>query len=403
MRIRAISRLGVIIALLLMANITLAQALPPPPGPGAPPAWADPAFAALWTRNDKPIADGLVQRSWTWGPGPGRTMREDLSPNLNQVLVQYTDKARMELPNPGGDKNSQWYVTTGLLVKEMVTAQVYSRQMNPVALTPAQINVAGDSNDTSAPTYASFTNNLAPTTDRTGQEVDKAIDRDGKVTPHPNIAMNPVATPKFAHYEPATGHNIADHFWGFLNQTGKVYDNGKLADAPLFNWLYVMGYPISEPYWTQVKVGGNVHNVIVQLFERRTLTYDLGEGDPKWQVQMGNVGQHYYDWRYGLRHPQPMPPSISPTVGPDIAPTNDTLIRISADQFTYKGSVVKLKGSNYFNSQNPWAEMWRRWDGAQVDADLSKVSALGGNTIRISLPSTKQTNAPLTRAPQDQW
>src|SRR5690349_6466157 len=116
MRHKLIYRIGVIIAILLMTSMASAQALPPNPGSAPQQAWADPAFAALWTRNDKPIADGAVQRSWTWGPGPGLTMHEDLGPKLDNVLVQYTDKARMELPNPAGDKGSQWYVTTGLLV-----------------------------------------------------------------------------------------------------------------------------------------------------------------------------------------------------------------------------------------------------------------------------------------------
>ena len=399
MRNKAIYRILAIITLLLMTNVSFAQSYQPQLGPGAS-SWADPAFQALWARSDKPIADGVVQRSWTWGPGPGRSMKEDIGPNLNDVLVQYTDKARMELPNPNGDRNSPWFVTSGLLVKEMVTAQVYSRQMNPVALQPAQINVAGDDSDTNAPTYASFTNNLAATTDRTDQKVDKTIERNGTITPHISVALQGIPEPKYAYFEPTTGHNIADVFWAFLNQTGKVYDNGNLVDAPLFNWVYVMGYPISEPYWTQVQVGGNIHDVIVQLFERRTLTYDIGQSDPKWQVQMGNVGQHYYAWRYST-HPQPMPPAPTPpapappNVAPAAAPTNDTFIRISGDQFTYQGGVVKLKGSNYFNSQNPWAEMWRRWDGPQVDADLSRVSALGGNVIRISLPYDNSRTEPV--------
>ncbi len=398
MRNKAFQHIGVIMALFLLANTTFAQALPPS-NPVAPPSWADPAFQALWTRNDKPVADGAAQRSWTLGPGPGRTMKEDIDPNLNGVLVQYTDKARMELPNPNGDRTSPWFVTTGLLVKEMVTAQVYSRQMNPLALQPAQINVAGDDSDTNAPTYASFTNNLAATSDRSGQTVDQAIARNGTISSHSDApTVNP--TPKFAYYEPTTGHNIANIFWTFLNQSGKVYVNGKLVDAPLFNWVYVMGYPISEPYWTQVQVGGKAHDVIMQLFERRTLTYDLGESDPRWQVQMGNVGQHYYAWRYS-DHVQPMPPAPTPSapappsVAPAAAPNNDTFIQVSGDQFIYKGSVVKLKGSNYFNSQNPWAEMWRRWDGPQIDADLSRVSALGGNVIRISLPYDNYRTEPV--------
>ncbi|NJM07394.1 hypothetical protein HC891_16235 [Candidatus Gracilibacteria bacterium] len=57
-----------------------------------------------------------------------------------------------------------------------------------------------------------------------------------------------------------------------------------------------MGYPISEPYWMRVQVNGATF-VLAQAFERRVLTYNPTNA-PAWQVEMGNVGQHYYTWRY---------------------------------------------------------------------------------------------------------
>jgi hypothetical protein len=39
-------------------------------------------------------------------------------------------------------------------------------------------------------------------------------------------------------------------------------------------------------------------DVLVQLFERRVLTY-TPSNQAGWQVEMGNVGQHYHSWRYG--------------------------------------------------------------------------------------------------------
>jgi hypothetical protein len=38
----------------------------------------------------------------------------------------------------------------------------------------------------------------------------------------------------------------------------------------------------------------------VQLYERRVLTYTPGNS-AAFEVEMGNVGQHYFEWRYGLR------------------------------------------------------------------------------------------------------
>ena len=44
-------------------------------------------------------------------------------------------------------------------------------------------------------------------------------------------------------------------------------------------------------------VGGVEHDVLIQCFERRCLTY-TPDNVTEWQVEMGNVGQHYYRWRY---------------------------------------------------------------------------------------------------------
>jgi hypothetical protein len=37
--------------------------------------------------------------------------------------------------------------------------------------------------------------------------------------------------------------------------------------------------------------------VLVQPFERRVLTYTPSNA-PAWRVEMGNIGRHYYEWRY---------------------------------------------------------------------------------------------------------
>ncbi len=40
----------------------------------------------------------------------------------------------------------------------------------------------------------------------------------------------------------------------------------------------------------------------MQCFQRRCLTYTPGN-DEGWQVEAGNVGRHYYTWRYGHEMP----------------------------------------------------------------------------------------------------
>ncbi|HUS14679.1 MAG TPA: hypothetical protein VM536_06625, partial [Chloroflexia bacterium] len=93
---------------------------------------------------------------------------------------------------------------------------------------------------------------------------------------------------RYAAFSPETGHNIPDVFWTSL---------GAMRDTSGFDWIYVMGYPITEAYWTQMRVKGQDLPVLVQAYQRRVLTY-IPDFPPEWRVQQGNVGQHYLEWRY---------------------------------------------------------------------------------------------------------
>jgi thermitase len=75
--------------------------------------------------------------------------------------------------------------------------------------------------------------------------------------------------------------------------------DGRLRQAKLFDpTFFVTGLPITEAYWARVRVGGQERWVLIQAFERRVLTY-TPDNPPGWQVEMGNIGLHYYSWRYG--------------------------------------------------------------------------------------------------------
>src|SRR6185295_11093618 len=52
----------------------------------------------------------------------------------------------------------------------------------------------------------------------------------------------------------------------------------------------------------RVRIGGQPHDVLIQAFQRRVLTY-VPDNPAAWRVQMGNIGQHYYRWRYGSAAP----------------------------------------------------------------------------------------------------
>lgn len=257
--------------------------------------FADPAFNKVWSYADAPVASGQAVRSWLWGPSSGQARAEvyDQAPGgLRQV--QYFDKSRMEISDFEADRQSQWFVTNGLLAKELIQGQIQIGDSNYVQRSPAQINIAGDLGAASAPTYASFSNLLGATSDRTGQFADQQLARSGKVSAYAG-GLSDAA--KLVHYVPQTGHNIPSAFWDFVNRQGLVNQNGRTQNGQVMDWVFALGYPISEAYWAKVYVGGVEQTVLVQAFERRVLTY-TPSNPADWQVEMGNVGQHYEQWRY---------------------------------------------------------------------------------------------------------
>ena len=57
--------------------------------------------------------------------------------------------------------------------------------------------------------------------------------------------------------------------------------------------LRTVGVPLTPFFFTQVRISGKMQWVVVQAFERRVLTM-TADG----LVEFGNIGQHYYQWRY---------------------------------------------------------------------------------------------------------
>ncbi|HMM42563.1 MAG TPA: CHRD domain-containing protein [Thermomicrobiales bacterium] len=283
---------------------------------------ANPEFEKTWARTDKPVADIGEGRTWMWGPAANTSaMQEDYAESPGgKRTVQYYDKARMEINNPSGDKSSLWYVTNGLLVREMTSGQV---QVGDAAFEPHapadNINVAGDPDDPNGPTYGSFAKVLdaEPLGVGSGDDfvgISWSIDRAGNVTHDKRWWSDYGVTT--AYHEVMTNHTIARPFWDFMNSTGAVYEDGQYIEDYLFvNPFYATGYPISEAYWANVKVANAQKDVLIQCFERRCLTYTPSNLDG-WKVEAGNVGQHYFRWRYDMTPPTPPSPTPSPTPGP---------------------------------------------------------------------------------------
>lgn len=248
---------------------------------------SDSAFADVWRRADLPVQQGATNRSWLWGPRPLRTTVESYreSPGYER-LVEYYDKSRMELTRPDADRRNRWFVTNGLLVRELVSGKLQVGDNEFAEGVPAEIPVAGDPDPANpAPTYRAFggvvsLDRRAP--ERVGQDVTATIDAAGNVGD--DSALRRPET-RIANYDSNLGHNVPEVFWRYMNA---------IPD----DWVFAFGYPISEPYWIRARVGGVEKPVLVQLFERRVLTYT--PGNPRgFEVEMGNVGQHYHRWRYG--------------------------------------------------------------------------------------------------------
>jgi hypothetical protein len=296
--------LGLIVLIALIPVLTLfSQAQPAE----AQTLSLDPNMDQVWKRTDLPVANGTAQRTWIWGPKAFDIRQEDYAESPgNKRLVAYFDKTRMEINNPSGDRSSKWFVTNGLLVKELISGQQQVGDNKLVAYLPAEVPAAGDlSGNPNSPTYASLfgVTSLAPglnaATNRVGQSVTATIDREGKVGEDLRFA-NKVS---LAYFDTNLGHNIPNVFWDYFQKTGPVVDNnGKSSTGQVVDWTFAMGLPITEPYWARVKVGGQEKDVLIQAFERRVLTY-TPDNTPDWRVEMGNVGLHYYQWRSQTSQP----------------------------------------------------------------------------------------------------
>src|SRR6185437_7901989 len=104
-------------------------------------------------------------------------------------LVEYFDKGRMEINDPGADPSSEWYVTSGLLTTELVTGRMQVGANTFQKMEPAQLPVTGDLDnaDPATPLYADFGGaRMASAPNRTGQPVDAKFvhgQADTEITP----------------------------------------------------------------------------------------------------------------------------------------------------------------------------------------------------------------------------
>ncbi len=252
------------------------------------------AVAELWARADGPAARSGQSRTWVWGPAMRAMTTEPYKESPNGYRsVFYFDKARMEISNPNGDSQSQWYVTAGLLVRDLIAGQIQVGDNSFVKSEPASVPVTGDiTNNPLSPTFASLASvasigtsiytNRSP--NLVGQNVTALLGADGTV--HPSAVSN--SSVVLAAYDDQIGHNIP-----------KLFENW-LAAQPVAQ-QYLVGHPLTEPFWVDSMVGGKQTRILMQAFERRILTY-TPDNPPAWQVESANVGLQYRAW-HGLTEP----------------------------------------------------------------------------------------------------
>jgi N-acetylmuramoyl-L-alanine amidase len=245
-----------------------------------------------------------------WGPEAftGGLLENYVEGPDGKRLVQYFDKSRMEKTTDQDiGQDSIWYVTNGLLAKEMITGAIQTGDDDFAVFDPASYNVAGDPDDPTGPTYATFSQllNAPPLAD--GAPIAQRITRAGQLPDAASLAAYG-ATAGYRVQVDGIDHQVASPFWSFMHATGLVWENGGYGFDRLFGSpFYATGYPITEAYWASVKLAEVYTDVLIQCFERRCLTW-TPDNPSGWEVEAGNVGRHYYTWRYGDSEPVQAPP-----------------------------------------------------------------------------------------------
>jgi hypothetical protein len=259
--------------------------------------FGSPEFYEVWERTDLPVELHQVSRTWMWGPGANTQMitEEYAEGEGGTRQVQYTDKSRMELPVDTVAPDSDWFITQGLLATELMTGNLQLGHDTFEQYQAADIYVAGDPVNNESPTYAQMGELMDDPARPTGGTITQGLTSDSSVVDMPNTAQYGVTD---AHYIEQTDNNIASVFWDFMNSTGVVFEDGVFRQGDVFtNPFYAIGFPRTEAFWGNVTVAEQPQEVLIQCFERRCLTYAPGNV-PGWEVESGNIGQHYYDWRY---------------------------------------------------------------------------------------------------------
>ncbi|HET8628644.1 MAG TPA: kelch repeat-containing protein [Thermomicrobiales bacterium] len=394
--------IGILIAALLLAAppLTASRALAEPI---AYPTFADPAFQRVWERWDRPVFYGEVSRSYTWGGQVSDAQQEPYREGPGgRHLVQYFDKSRMEINHPDADPSSPFYVTQGLLARDMIRGEFQEGDttFRPAPQGPARVPF-GDLDDTlpTSPTYASFGQVLGAAPTPAGQTIAAHLDRAGAVSDDPALAQYGVTSAGVIPGTPPNArgfnqHAIARPFLEYIQQVGPVYEGGRDTTAALYAPIqYVFGFPITEAYWATVRAAGQPRTVLIQCFERRCLTY-TPSNPGGFQVEMANTGLEYFTWRYRQGASGPTG-SWTPAAAPALVlPT--ALVPLPGGRLLLlgqgRGGAQPAQSQRYDPATNTWAPtaplaLPGRFGYAVAPLADGRVLAIGGVDLNTHSPT----------------
>lgn len=256
-----------------------------------------PAIGALWQQADGPVMRQEEHRAWLLGPGAVAAATEhDSSSPIGVRQEVYFDKARLDISDPSVPVDSPWYAVGAQLVTEMLAGSIQVGSHDWIPLAPANIAAAGDPLQPGAITYATLARHATlpvlaggsatanASDSRVGQQVTAVLDANGNVSQDAGFGQ----AVTYGAWNETTRHNVAMPFVD--------WDSGQP-----FPENYLLGLPLTEPFWIEVAVGGTPTRMLIQAFERRVLTW-TPSNDPGYRVETSNTGIHYREWR-GLSRP----------------------------------------------------------------------------------------------------
>src|SRR5439155_14066858 len=75
-----------------------------------------------------------------------------------------------------------------------------------------------------------------------------------------------------------------------------------------------------------------------------------------------------------------------PASSPAPAQARGDFVGVQGNRLVFQGKPVKLKGVNFYPKDQPWGDMWSRWDGEAARQDLARAREIGANTVRVLVP-----------------